>query len=55
MLFRSSKKPSEMCHEDFIRAEELNLEIKDATKVMAALAIELAGFAKDEKGLWVKK
>ena len=51
----TSKKPSEMCHEDFIRAEELNLEIKDATKVMAALAIELAGFAKDEKGLWVKR
>ena len=23
----TSKKPSEMCHEDFIRAEELNLEI----------------------------
>ena len=49
------KKPSEMCHEDFIRAEELNLEIKDATKVMAALAIELAGYKKDEKGLWVEK
>ena len=46
---------SEMCHEDFIRAEELNLEIKDATKVMAALAIELAGYKKDEKGLWVEK
>ena len=45
----TSKKPSEMCHEDFIRAEELNLEIKDATKVMAALAIELAGYKKDEK------
>ena len=51
----TSKKPSEMCHEDFIRAEELNLEIKDATKVMAALAIELAGYKKDEKGLWVEK
>ena len=51
----TSKKPSEMCHEDFIRAEELNLEIKDATKVMAALAIELAGYKKEEKGLWVEK
>ena len=51
----TSKKPSEMYQEDFIRAEELNLEIKDATKVMAALAIELAGYKKDEKGLWVEK
>ena len=50
----TSKAPSEMCHEDFIRAEELNVQIKDATKVMAALAIELAGYKKDDKGLWVK-
>ena len=35
----TSKNPSEMCHDDFIRAEELNVQIKDATKVMAALAI----------------
>ena len=33
----TSKNPSEMCHDDFIRAEELNVQIKDATKVMAAL------------------
>ena len=46
---------SEMCHDDFIRAEELNVQIKDATKVMAALAIEFAGYKKDEKGLWVEK
>ena len=51
----TSKAPSEMCHDDFIRAEELNVQIKDATKVMAALAIEVAGYAKDDKGLWVKK
>ena len=50
----TSKAPSEMCHDDFIRAEELNVQIKDATKVMAALAIELAGYKKDDKGLWVK-
>ena len=31
----TSKNPSEMCHDDFIRAEELNVQIKDATKVMA--------------------
>ena len=46
----TSKNPSEMCHDDFIRAEELNVQIKDATKVMAALAIEFAGYKKDEKG-----
>lgn len=45
----TSKNPSEMCHDDFIRAEELNVQIKDATKVMAALAIEFAGYKKDEK------
>ncbi len=48
----TGKNPSEMCHDDFIRAEELNVQIKDATKVMAALAIEFAGYKKDEKGLW---
>lgn len=26
----TSKNPSEMCHDDFIRAEELNVQIKDA-------------------------
>lgn len=31
------------------------MQIKDATKVMAALAIEFAGYQKDEKGLWVEK
>ena len=36
----TSKNPSEMCHDDFIRAEELNVQIKDATKVMAALAMD---------------
>lgn len=51
----TTKKPSEMCHDDFIRAEELNVMIKDETKVMATLAIELAGYAKDEKGLWIAK
>jgi len=51
----TTKKPSEMCHDDFIRAEELNVQIKDETKVMAALAIELAGYKKDEKGLWIQK
>lgn len=51
----TKKAPSEMCHDDFIRAEELNVQIKDETKVMAALAIELAGFAKDEKGMWIAK
>ena len=51
----TSKNPSEMCHDDFIRAEELNVQIKDATKVMAALAIEFAGDKKDEKGQWVEK
>ena len=45
----------EMCNDDFIRAEELNVQINDATKVMAALAIEFAGYKKDEKGLWVEK
>lgn len=49
----TSKKPSEMCHDDFIRAEELNVQIKDETKVIAALAIELCGYKKDEKGLWI--
>lgn len=49
----TSKKPSEMCHDDFIRAEELNVQIKDETKIMAALAIELAGYKKDEKGMWI--
>ncbi|WP_299446032.1 hypothetical protein [uncultured Phascolarctobacterium sp.] len=51
----TGKSPSEMCHDDFIRAEELNVQIKDATKVMAALAIEFAGYQKNEKGLWVEK
>lgn len=51
----TSKSPSEMCHDDFIRAEELNVQIKDATKVMAALAIEFAGYQKNDKGLWVEK
>ena len=51
----TGKNPSEMCHADFIRAEELNVHIKDATKVMGALAIEYAGDNKDEKGLWVEK
>lgn len=51
----TGKNPSEMCHDDFIRAEELKVQIKDATKVMAALAIEFAGYKKDEKGLWVEK
>lgn len=46
----TGKNPSEMCHDDFIRAEELNVQIKDATKVMAALAIEFAGYKKDRKG-----
>ena len=50
----TSKAPSEMCHDDFIRAEELNVQIKDETKVMAALAIEAVGYKKDEKGMWVK-
>lgn len=45
----TSKNPSEMCHDDFIRAEELNVQIKDATKVMAALAIEFAGYKKRRK------
>ena len=43
----TSKNPSEMCHDDFIRAEELNVQIKDATKVMAALAMD-ALFTKAE-------
>ena len=30
----TSKNPIEMCHDDFIRAEDLNVQIKDATKVM---------------------
>ena len=51
----TSKKPSEMCHDDFIRAEELNVQIKDETKIMATLAIQVAGYAKDEKGLWIVK
>lgn len=50
----TGKKPSEMCHDDFIRAEELNVQIKDETKVMATLAIEQAGFKKDENGMWVE-
>lgn len=50
----TKKAPSEMCHDDFIRAEELNVQIKDETKVMAALAIEVVGYKKDEKGMWVK-
>lgn len=50
----TGKKVTEMCHDDFIRAEELNVIIKDETKVMAALAIEQAGFKKDENGLWVE-
>lgn len=50
----TKKKPSEMCHDDFIRAEELNVQIKDATKVMAKLAIEKAGYRADENGLWVE-
>lgn len=49
----TSKKPSEMCHDDFIRAEELNVQIKDETKVMAQIAIQVAGYKKDEKGLWI--
>lgn len=50
----TSKAPSAMCHEDFIRAEELNVEIKDETKVLANLAIEFLGYKKDEKKMWVK-
>ena len=51
----TSKNPSDMRCDHVIRAEELNVQIKDATKVMAALAIEFAGYKKDEKGLWVEK
>lgn len=50
----TSKAPSTMCHDDFIRAEELNVEIKDETKVLAALAIEFLGYKKDEHKMWVK-
>lgn len=50
----TSKNPSEMCHDDFIRAEELNVQIKDATKVMAALAIEFAGYKKEKKACGLK-
>ena len=51
----TSKNPSEMCHDDFIRAEELNVQIKDATKVMGCVGNRIAGYKKDEKGLWVEK
>lgn len=50
----TSKKPSEMCHDDFIRAEELNVAIKDETKIMAQIAIEVAGYTKDAQGMWIK-
>lgn len=53
-LLLTTKKPSEMCHDDFIRAEELNVQIKDETKVMAQIAIQVAGYHKDEKGLWIE-
>lgn len=54
-LLLTSKNPSEMCHDDFLRAEELNVQIKDATKVMAALAVEFVGYHKDANGLWVEE
>ena len=45
----TGKNPSEMCHDDFIRAEELNVQIKDATKVMAALAMNLLATKKTKR------
>ena len=46
----TGKNPSEMCHDDFIRAEELNVQIKDATKVMAAAGNRICWLQKRRKG-----